>query len=288
MKSENARRIVMLLENTFSFEDPDIIAAVAYELRRPGFELAFVRHREAVYYTRFPQNAKAPSSAVIKLLQNIFEIKMDLSFFILRNKIYTTSEFSYQDHGMVKVLAKKVHFGLQAVHLPEANDVLHHFHFVSVAADEEIICSSRFRSELIPRDPSMIYGEEQIENELVKLTLSQARGSVLHDYDRPIAAVLVNPQGQPEWWCVNSSSKNKSLHAEVNLIQGVYESQKGKIPQGFSIYVTHKPCKMCAGMIFDACEDSAKIQLRYLNNVTGCRSRWTVLDVFASKNLLNT
>ena len=51
-----------------------------------------------------------------------------------------------------------------------------------------------------------------------------------------------------------------------------------KIPAGTRIYVTHKPCKMCAGMIYHWSEDPRSIQVRYLKEETGGLSRSTILD----------
>lgn len=251
---------------------------------REGFDLAFVQHERKIYSARFPKGVVAPSSAVVKLLQNIFEQNLDLSFFILRNKIFTTAAFSDQDYGIVKVLAKKIEF---SVPISSIETLARENEWVSVADDDEVIFSTRFRDRSFEDDPDFFNSYESVENQLVRLTLKQERGEILHDHNRPIAATLIDPQGKACLWALNSNSRNKSLHAEVNLLQKFYQREKRKIPSGYSIVVTHKPCKMCAGMIFDFCEGPLRTKVHALNNVTGCRSRWTILDVCTSKNLLN-
>ncbi len=44
------------------------------------------------------------------------------------------------------------------------------------------------------------------------------------------------------------------------------------------MYVTHKPCKMCSGMIFECCESYQDFKLFYIEEVEGCCSRSTELD----------
>lgn len=275
----------MFKEKTSCSLDENFAPAVAHFLHRPGFDLAFVLSDQKIYYARFPQGQMAPSSAVVKLLQNIFEMKQDLSFFVLRNKIYTTAQPSERDRGMVKVLAKKVQFGVQACDFSWKGEG---FKLIPVAADEEIVFSTLERKCFKAEDDAKFLSQDQIESELIVRILSQERGSVLHDYDRPIAAALVDSQSRPILWALNSNRKNKSLHAEINLLQTFYDLKKGKVPLGYSIFVTHKPCKMCAGMIVDFCEAGEKAAVHYLNEVTGSLSRWTALDVRVSKNLNNS
>jgi tRNA(Arg) A34 adenosine deaminase TadA len=104
------------------------------------------------------------------------------------------------------------------------------------------------------------------------------RGGVLHDFDRDIAALLISPVGTVLSYGINSNSKNKTLHAEVNLVQRLYREKGFKIPEGSILYSTHKPCKMCAGMIYQWSEVPGSLQVYYSVEETGLFSRHTVLD----------
>ncbi|MGZ3771208.1 MAG: Bd3614 family nucleic acid deaminase, partial [Bdellovibrio sp.] len=72
------------------------------------YHVAFVEHNNTIYYSFYPRNCEAPSSAIVKLLQGVFDKFLDQSFFILRNRIYTTAALSEMCRGMVKVVAKRV------------------------------------------------------------------------------------------------------------------------------------------------------------------------------------
>jgi tRNA(Arg) A34 adenosine deaminase TadA len=104
------------------------------------------------------------------------------------------------------------------------------------------------------------------------------RGDVLHDYDRDIAAILVDAEGKLLSYGVNSNSKNKTLHAEVNLIQRYFKETGRKIPLGAVLYSTHKPCKMCAGMIYHWSENPDVLQVYYNIDEQGGLSKTTILD----------
>ncbi|HEY8272480.1 MAG TPA: hypothetical protein VIG33_16425, partial [Pseudobdellovibrionaceae bacterium] len=91
-----------------------LIKQIVFDLAKPGFELAFVSHRTNLYYAYFPKNAVAPSSAVVKLLQGLFDLQRDRSFFILRNRIYTTAPLSAMCQGMIKIVAKRALGNVQA------------------------------------------------------------------------------------------------------------------------------------------------------------------------------
>ena len=104
------------------------------------------------------------------------------------------------------------------------------------------------------------------------------RGAVLHDHDRAIAAMLIDGNGELLSYGVNSNSRNKTLHAEVNLVQRWFRESGKKIPSGAVLYSTHKPCKMCAGMIYHWSENPRDVQVFYAVEEDGGLSRETVLD----------
>jgi tRNA(Arg) A34 adenosine deaminase TadA len=99
-----------------------------------------------------------------------------------------------------------------------------------------------------------------------------------HQSDRPVAAILVSEAHQILAWAVNTSSKNKTLHAEVNLIRHFQKNVGGKLPRGSKIYTTLKPCKMCAGLIWTAAEDIRSMSIYFLEDDLGPYAKATVLN----------
>lgn len=256
---------------------------IAFNLNKPGFDLAWVESQGKIFYAHYPQGQVAPSSAVVKLLQGLFDEYIDHSFFILRKRLFTTASTTEMCKGMIKVVAKRineqvapVNHGLTIVEEP-----------VEIGGDNTVMISSRYLSaeNKMPLldvqkwiDSHQLETREDFMEAALNLSAVVPRGEVLHDYDRDIAAILIDPEGKLLGYGTNSNSKNKTLHAEVNLIQRYYRETGKKLPIGSVFYSTHKPCKMCAGMIYHCAENPDGLQVYYHIEEQGGLSKITILD----------
>ncbi len=263
---------------------------IAFLLSREGYDLAFVEHRGTLYYSYCPKGLEGPSSAVVKLLQGVFDQQVDHSFFILRQRVYTTTSLTEMCRGMVKVVAKRatelvasedhrLKLGLSFVEVGQTSDFLWESRHLS---SENMISVAEFKKNFRGRAPGGDQSFAALAKELASLV---PRGEVLHDQDRSIAAVLVSPQGEILSYGLNSNSKNKTLHAEVNLVQRYYRETGERLPEGATIFSTHKPCKMCAGMIYHWSETPLGPHVYYEVQETGGLSRSTVLDRYKRNRL---
>lgn len=249
-------------------------------------DLAFVEHNGVVYYSFYPPKEEAPSSAVVKLLQGLFDRFVDQSFFILRQRIYTTSSLTEMCSGMIKVVAKRVSPRIVPFNhnldldlrfcLIGSDSALEIFSSIGLLNSENAVSVNEIQIWLDEAKPRT---ERDFLNLASQLAKRVPRGEILHDHDRDIAALLVDRNQRLLSYGINSNSKNKTLHAEVNLIQKFFRAQKMKIPDGAVLYSTHKPCKMCAGMIYHWSEKPNSIQVYYSVEEKGTLSRQTVLDV---------
>lgn len=257
---------------------------IAFLLVQAGTDVAFVEHEGTIYYARCSQGKKhLPSSSVVKLLQGLFEQFVDHSFFILRQRIYTTAHLTEMCRGMVKVVAKRV----TAQIFPYDHQVPVLNPMIEVGAGADLLPVSRYlnaENQLSLAEIHQWISEQKPASEhaflqnVTKLAQRVPRGQVLHDFDRDIAAVLVDKAGTLLGYGVNSNSRNKTLHAEVNLIQRFYRENGQGIPEDTILYSTHKPCKMCAGMIYHSSVNPHSIKVYYSIKEEGGLSRQTVLD----------
>jgi deoxycytidylate deaminase len=253
----------------------------------PGQKWAFILYGREVYYTVFQDSEISYAmSPVICLLQQIFDSKQDHSFFILRKAIVTNYHPREGEWGMVKVVAKRVQQYLPAHGLSSQEVCKEQGKVFGIEGSLEINSLAWFRQVPGPlvslselhQQPHELFGLDP-KSALRHLVQLIPRGSVLHDFDRPIAALLVDSKGQVLEFGVNSNHINKTLHAEVNLLQRYYEKYRCQLPVGSKIYVTHKPCKMCAGMIWQALpENFEKPVVTYFEDVPGSLSAQTILD----------
>lgn len=235
----------------------------------PGQKWAFVQSGLDVYFAVFQDSQISfAMSPVICLLQQIFESKKDHSFFILRKAVVTNYEPAVHEKGMIKVVAKRIQ------------------HYSLLEREEKVQLLKWQR--LFP-SPLASLSEVHFQNlnfrnldpkpALQLLVQTVQRGDILHDFDRPIAAVLVDSDNQVLEFGVNSNHINKTLHAEVNLLQRFFEKHRCQLPLGSKIFVTHKPCKMCAGMIWQALPKGISgPTVFFQEEVLGSLSKGTVLD----------
>lgn len=215
----------------------------------PDCHLAWVAHQEIIYYSRVPQDYRGPVTAVTKLIQFVFDEKIDHSFFVLRNRIYSTISLSPLSSGMIKLAAKRATGNIQC----RDHGLCLDFQFQEMGTlDVQIIRSRHFQTTEMSSSLmklKRIHDGEQAYRALQELTAKVPRGPVLHDFNRQIAVILCDGSGEILAWGVNSNSKNKTLHAEVLMIQDFYQKHQKILPEGVKIYVSLKPCLMCAAMI---------------------------------------
>lgn len=216
----------------------ETIEQIAWTLHRPGFDSAFVVVEDGVHFARFPAGVKAPSSAVVKLVQAMWERWGEAGHRLYRRRLWTTAELSEMDTGMVKVAAKSVTGSVRG------------------------------------RDHGLAVGETRpLAGDEVLIPDFQ-----MEDGDRDVEARLFDREGRELFRARNRHGRNRTLHAEVNLLQGWFRATGGLLPEGASIEVTHKPCRMCASMILHCLEKPALSKVIYDIGEDGCRSRMTPLD----------
>ncbi|MBX3040035.1 MAG: Bd3614 family nucleic acid deaminase [Bdellovibrionaceae bacterium] len=260
---------------------------LAFDLQRSGYESAFVESAGTLYFSRYPQGLQSPSSATIKLLQGVFDQHQDSSFFILRHRLYTTGPLSERCRGMIKVAAKRATANIQ----PRNHGLTLDLKRTEIGFSENplfpVQADGRTTSPSEERIDSILSRSAESPSEMLILAEEIASlietGGPLHDFHRQIAAVLKSREGEILGYGINTNALNKTLHAEINLIQKFFTRTGQRIPKGATLYSTHKPCKMCAGMIHDWSEDPKGMKVFYRNEEKGGLSRNTILDTVGNQ-----
>lgn len=248
---------------------------IAFELKKknPELEYAWVVHAGIIYYSSVTKSAGSPFTAVTQLIQHLFDSYVDHSFFILRNRIFTTEPAHPYSQGMVRLTAKRITFSVEPLDFDlqiqhefknissPANDLLSSAHLESPPSFESVRCTTE--------NANFILGE---------LIQKLPKGPVLHDYNRRIAAVLTDRDGNILEYSPNQNSKNKTLHAELLMLQNYFRRTGQKIPSGSQIFVSLKPCKMCAAAILQFAEEPGSIHVYYLEDDPGTMAHETELE----------
>lgn len=249
-------------------------------IEREKEDFACVFHNRKAYVAFCRTSNRICETPTLKLIQNIFETHKDLSFFILRNRIFTSFEKNELDLGLIRVTAKRIRFA-ESLHSKEIQKASQNLQEFEIIGQNQLYFQSQYQKKShfqVGRKFSSI--EEAfffLKNQLLEQARESSTGLPLHDRNRQVAAILLDAENHVLAGSLNSSAINKTLHAEINLLQN-YTREHGALPKGSTLVVTHKPCKMCAGMIFSAAEDPFQIQVLYQTEESGAHSVSTVLD----------
>lgn len=241
-----------------------------------ALELAWVVSKERVAYAAAapPAAQGRPRTAATELMQGAFELLRDQSFFVLRQPIMLSGRATPLCRGMAKAAAKR----LKENQSPppwlsaQASNVI----WLSGPAPDAAWMSEKGALALWPEayPPA---GDADFMRLARRLAEQVERGATLHRYSRPVAALIVDRNGTILSWAVNASAVNKTRHAEINAAQALLARAAKGIPIGARVYSTLKPCRMCAGAIWQAAERPASISVVYAED-DGVLAQGTVLD----------
>jgi tRNA(Arg) A34 adenosine deaminase TadA len=249
------------------------------------------REPATLYFALHSQKDIAPTSSVVRLIQGIYASEPENSRVLVRNRIYTTAQLTTMDRGIIQVAAKRASerifdeaFGdLENFEIPERQiDLSETFNGLSGVLEYERNYEHEYKNH--PRSPLAGCDDKAWMAFAVQLTLpiqvSRESQTALFLSNRPVAAVLVSKTGELLDWALNTNAVNKTLHAELNLVQSYYRKFKSKLPAGSKLFTTLKPCKMCAAMIVEAAEDMRNFEVIYGEDDPGPNARNTALENF--------
>ncbi|MFL5813691.1 MAG: Bd3614 family nucleic acid deaminase [Bdellovibrionia bacterium] len=236
-------------------------------------DIAILRDGTTIYRTKSPQYCAPIQNAAVGLIQAIYDHKPEQARRIVRQRIYTTLPLSESVAGIVKVAAKRITGSLSLLELEKM--IGKHEEIVDLSA--EPIWRPEPVTLPLPLPSSAPTDAEWIElaQNLARKTVQKDSKSPRYASDRPIAALLVSGENALLGAAINTNAKNRTLHAEMNLIANLADQ---KIPPGARLFTTLKPCKMCAGMIHDSATDLASLRVIFAEDDPGTHGRNTALD----------
>lgn len=222
-------------------------------------EYAWIQSEGKVYAASTTREEAKSSgrSPIIKLIEGIYFTEsfssQSQARHLLRERIHFTYSPSITDRETVKVAAKRLAHSVEEFH--EAPSALR-----SAPVVEPFLDSKLKLGEWI--DPITI------PDVLERLRMGK------EDSDRSVSALLVDSSDHILGWSWNTNAVIRTRHAEWNLCAGLM----GKIPFGARLWVSLKPCRMCAARIWEQSEDPTKITVIYLEDDPGPFAQGTMLD----------
>ena len=232
-------------------------------------ELAALESGGQIFFAEHERRDHEPHTAITELIQGIWAHDPGFARKHLRARIHATSkQLNALERGMVKVAAKRITAGLTSEAIRKILDPTSNKEWIRLKAKD----APPLLDAAEPRgaDPISI----ALDFESKTLHASEK----LHEKDRRVAAVLVSPERKLLAAAINTNAKDRTRHAEVNLIQGWWARENRAIPQDCELYVTVQCCRMCAGMIWDSCENPWSLRVHYLRPDPGPMAQGTILQ----------
>lgn len=230
--------------------------------------------KNKIYFARRSKSTGYGSS-VTKLIQGLFEQYIDLSFFILRNRIYSTEKINEFSKAMVKLAAKRISGQI----IPQNFEIKLTYTFEEILPEFDgdifVHSSHRIGNDACFSVKDRFSDPVQIEKFLSMKISEIPRGNVLHDFNRKIAVAVIDDDGAVIEIATNQNFKNKTLHAEILLVGNLLNKGYSAAPKNWRLYASLKPCKMCAALLNEFFSDS---EIYYFQEDPGPLAQNTLLD----------
>lgn len=243
----------------------ELVQQIAFHLASKGSgPVAFLADSQTIYYSR-------SENPVISLIQGVYDHRPEHARRILRARIFSTTALNEASHGMLKVAAKRATGPVETVN----HEMETPFEFRELKPDPPppLVCETDLpplcRQHLAEGRP--MAAAFALDDEIPK---REER----YESDRKVAAILLDSDGRFIAAAKNANARNRTRHAEINLLQSLLAERALRPPRGAKLYVTLKCCKMCAGMLANTAEDIRTNHIFYGANDPGPCARATFLD----------
>lgn len=265
------------------------LKALARHLRGQS-DVALIQHETTgeVYYSRGTTQDGVPMSPIVNLIQ-VLNTHGYMGYGALRHNqpVYHTCKATIMDAGMASmndITLRDVDRKQPAKDYDPAT--LHpNVRLIEVPDDGRFLPYGQFRMPtLTPVAVGAMGGKSPSITTYDRLYMMTAFALVTNRFVREtssnanIGAILVTPTGTIVAWALNTKENNSTFHAEVNLLQALRHHSPALLGQlqGYRLYTTLKPCKMCAAMIRHVGDGA--ISVIYGQDDTGEDARGTALD----------
>jgi tRNA(Arg) A34 adenosine deaminase TadA len=184
---------------------------------------------------------------------------------ILRERIFAVDPATLAERELVKVAAKRLQAPAERP-LPSGANVVRLAETPPLPDFE--IPETRVGAA-VPR--------ADVARTLERMKLRTSRAREKWSSDRPVAALLLDRDGRVLASAWNTNAVIRTRHAERNLCE-ILARDGRKIPTDATLYVSLKPCRMCAARIWETAEDPAKLNVVYFENDPGPLAQGTMLE----------
>lgn len=233
-------------------------------------DVAFLVEPDGVSWAAGPRAAWSPESAVSRLVQGLYERHGTRAARRLRRPVWSTRPPDPFGAGLVKVHGKRL-----VVVTPRDHGL------PTPPLSEVAWRPAPSERPALPAAPPPPLDDHGAWLALARGLLAAPRPDPDERprwaRDRAVAALLAGPGGELLGAAVNTHGHNRTLHAEVNLVLDHVGRTEAPLPPGAVVFVTLRPCRACAGLLWAAAARPATLRVVYGEDDPGPSARNTVL-----------
>lgn len=233
---------------------------------------AFLVHQSSLYFSEQPSpffNGFSPLTALVEGLWHLYPTR---ALTLLRERIYTDYPLTPACEGMLKVAAKRATF--LSIGEFERQAQIENFKKVQVAPPA-------LEPDL---DSYISLGAPFSDEEAIQLTLklkakSLSDSQANENLGTAVGALLLNDRRELISYAWNTNSVYRTEHAELKLIRSYCVHPHRGIGENYQLFVSLKPCAMCAAQILMNTKNISSLNILYLEDDPGPFSKNSALEV---------
>ncbi len=239
---------------------------------------AWLTSEETTFVVSVP--AASGRSAIVELIERIYHAQSlagsSRARTILRERIHANYAANLSEREAVKVAAKRLNAPADRPP-PSAHSGASRVLELSEAPPLPDFALPEFTTGEFA--PGTVLDRAAVGRALERLKRETTRAREKWSSDRPVSALLLDRDGRFLAGAWNTNAVMRTRHAERNLCDSLRAlTPEGKIPAGATLYVTLKPCRMCAARIWEAAADPAALTVIFLENDPGPLAQGTLLE----------
>lgn len=230
-------------------------------------DVAFVVAPDGVTWAAGPRERWSPESATSRLVQGLYEREGTRAARTLRRPVWSTRAADPFGAGLVKVHGKRLYTVTPRAH--------------ALATPPLVEAAWRFAAPASVEAPSALPLDDPGRALAAAARLVDGRepdaAAPRWARDRGVAALLCGPDGAVLGAALNTHGRNRTLHAEVNLVLAHVARTGAPLPAGCVVFVTLRPCRACAGLLWAAAARPDALRVVFAEDDPGPSARNTVL-----------
>lgn len=232
---------------------------------------AFLIHDETIFKPDLTKISEKIHTPLTALIEGVWEEYPTQALSILRERIFTNYPPTSLCKGMLKVAAKRVSHLEKPEFISKQKLVTSETRWVKPKV--------HIQSPLYASRIGKPFSTDEKISLLTALERESTQAPERYYSDRAVGAALFDEDNRLLTYSWNTNAVHKTEHAELKLAQAWALNSQSRFPNHSSVWVSLKPCVMCATQLFQAFfHSSPKSEIVYLKDDPGPFSNYSFIE----------